>query len=217
MRMYLWVPFAERNKVKALGGRWNPDLRRWYTTSNFAAFANWIAPEITELPNEDRRFGGNALFVDLIPTSCWFSNVRSAVSTIDWERLRHFVYSRADYCCEICGVRAPQELDAHERWAYDEETRVQSLRRLLALCKACHRSTHFGLATVRGEETEAFTHLMTVNRWDVDSADDHINDAYKTWNHRNTFSWALDLSILDAVGVTYQHHQRGARVPGIIE
>jgi len=35
------------------------------------------------LPREDRTFD-DGLFVDLIPTSCGFTNVRTCVSPADW-------------------------------------------------------------------------------------------------------------------------------------
>ncbi|EQD31721.1 hypothetical protein B2A_13732, partial [mine drainage metagenome] len=72
----------------------------------------------TVLPGEERGFGGNTLFVDLVPQTAWFTNVRSAVSRGDWDRLRKHVYVRAGNKCEVCG--ASGRLEAHERWEYDE-------------------------------------------------------------------------------------------------
>jgi hypothetical protein len=43
-----------------------------------------------------------------------------------------------------------------ERWDYDDATGVQALRRLLALCRGCHASTHYGLVEVQGRDGEAF-------------------------------------------------------------
>ena len=45
---------------------------------------------------------GSGLFVDLVPSSCWFSNVRSCVDQRDWERLRRMITNRADQRCEVC-------------------------------------------------------------------------------------------------------------------
>jgi hypothetical protein len=42
----------------------------------------------------------------------------------------------------------------HEHWDYDDATGVQALRRLLALCRGCHASTHFGPAEVQGRYGE---------------------------------------------------------------
>ena len=56
------------------------------------------------LPGEDRNFGPG-LFVDLVPSSCWFSNVRSCVDQRDWERLRRMITNRADQRCEVRPTR----------------------------------------------------------------------------------------------------------------
>ena len=53
-------------------------------------------------------------------------------------------------------------LEAHERWAYDDSSNVQALRRLICLCTDCHTTTHFGLASINGKSDEAFKHLCTV-------------------------------------------------------
>ena len=41
----------------------------------------------------------------------------------------------------------------HEHWDYDDATGVQGL---LALCRGCPASTHYGLAEVQGRDGEAF-------------------------------------------------------------
>jgi hypothetical protein len=51
------------------------------------------------------------------------------------------------------GGRGPE---VHEHWDYDDATGVQALRWLLALCRGCHASTHYGLAEVQGRDGEAF-------------------------------------------------------------
>lgn len=63
------------------------------------------------------------------------------------------IYSRAGHRCEACHApldrTAGRQLEAHERWAYDDVTGVQALRRLICLCN-CHLSTHLGFANVTG-------------------------------------------------------------------
>ncbi len=206
MKHYLFVPFAEKDQVKRLGARWDPNASRWYVREGEAPlhwFERWNVPPITDFPGEDRTFGGGSLFVDLIPASCWFVNARSALSPIDWERVRLFVYARADHTCEICGVPAIKHLEAHERWHYDEHALTQKLMRLIAICSDCHRSTHFGSATLRGEGESSFLHLKHVNGWDDETTEAHIADAFTLWRHRNQFTWALDLSILGNITLTH--------------
>lgn len=60
-----------------------------------------------ELPGEDRSFG-QGLFVDPIPETSWYVNVRSAVAARDWYRIRQMVYRRAGHRCEACGRQLDQ-------------------------------------------------------------------------------------------------------------
>lgn len=206
-RVYLEVSYSEREQAKALGARWDPAARRWWAPpAATAARQRWPArPEVPALlPGEDRTFGAG-LFVDLVPTTCWFTNVRSSVAPGDWERLRRTILNRAGRRCEACGHgegRATRRwLEAHERWEFDDHTSVQALRRLILLCSWCHQATHMGLAEIRGHGREAFDHLCAVTEMSEDQAQDHIDDAYALWRTRNTRDWTLDLRILTTAGI----------------
>ncbi|SFE11951.1 hypothetical protein SAMN04487819_10829 [Actinopolyspora alba] len=207
-RHWLDVPFAEKDEAKALGARWDPRAKRWYAPrEGMSALRRWEAqPEVPELlPGEDREFG-TGLFVDLVPSSCWFTNVRSCVTAGDWERLRRMIVRRAGSACEICGApedrSVPRRLEAHERWSYDENEAVQALRRLICLCDACHTVTHFGLARIRGLAESALEHLCAVNGWSRDDAEEHIAGMFELWHRRSTREWRLDLSMLTEAGIT---------------
>ncbi|MDO7867047.1 HNH endonuclease [Nocardioides jiangxiensis] len=174
-------------------------------------------PEV--LPGEDRTFNpapdGAPLFVDLVPASCWFTNVRSHLAPADWDRVRRMVYERAGHRCEACGEPArPQQriwLEAHERWAYDEAPTdepfasfgmpVQRLRRLVCLCTRCHETTHLGLAGLRGHHERAFDHLCAVNGWTRSRARIHVTEANRLFEERSRVEWLLDLNILLLAGV----------------
>jgi hypothetical protein len=153
----------------------------------------------THFIGENRLFGGNLLYKDLIPSSTWFKNVRTCVTRSSWDKLRKQVYGRADYKCECCkkdcsinntysgdeyedAVISPAKyeefdgdtelnkwntirLEAHERWSYDNDTKVQKLERIIALCHRCHTATHMGLAGLRGLTELAIKHTKKVNSW----------------------------------------------------
>jgi len=71
------VPYAEKDEAKALGARWDPQARRWYDPRPpTTGLDRWTAlPDVPQvLPGEDRTFG-SGLFIDLVPRSCWFTNV----------------------------------------------------------------------------------------------------------------------------------------------
>ena len=204
-RLWLDVPYGEKDAAKSAGARWDPGARRWYAPREtlLPELARW-EPRIPELlPGEDRSFG-QGLFVDLVPSSCWFTNVRSCVDEGQWDALRSMVYRRAGNRCEICGVprgRDRQRLEAHERWDYDEATHTQTLRRLIALCWSCHRATHFGFAEITGTADEAKAHLRAVNGWSAAEADAHVDRAFTTWEQRSVHDWLLDLRILTNAGI----------------
>ena len=207
-RAYLNVPFAEKDEAKALGARWDPTARRWYAPprSN-PGLQRWAPkPGIPELlPGEDRGFG-SGLFVDLVPASCWFTNVRSCITASDWERLRRMMRARAGDRCEICGRGEDRELrrwlEAHERWHYDEHRGVQALRRLILCCRWCHQATHMGLAEVQGHGQAAREHLRQVTGMTSEQVQAHVDIAFARWHTRSARTWELDLNILTEAGVT---------------
>ena len=124
--------------------------------------SRWQAIEdtrpITALPGEDRQFG-TGLFVDLIPRSCWFTNVRYCLAPEDWTRLSLGIRERASQSCEICGASKADGavLEAHERWDY-QDNGVQVLKRLVCVCQPCHRVTHYGLSKLKGLEEACVEH-----------------------------------------------------------
>ena len=40
---------------------------------------------------------------EIVPSTCWYNNVRSNVSTKEWDYLRKKSYESAGNVCEICG------------------------------------------------------------------------------------------------------------------
>lgn len=203
MRVFLDVPFNDKSEAKSLGARWDGREKRWYAPSEAVATscARWAAkPDLPDLlPGEDRSLG-EGLFVDLVPSSCWFTNIRSCVSQADWERIRRMIIKRAGERCEVCGVGEDREderwLEAHERWDYNEATQVQTLKRIICLCTDCHRTTHYGFAMINGDSHWVFDYLMEIRKIDATAANQHIKEAFELWEKRSEKVWALDLSIL---------------------
>lgn len=207
-RAWLDVPFSEKDQAKAHGARWDPAAKRWYDPRpTTAGLRRWAPlPEVPDLlPGEDRSFG-SGLFVDMIPRTCWFTNVRTCVSERDWERLRRMIVRRAGHRCEACGTGEDRDarrwLEAHERWSYDDRTDTQTLRRLICLCSPCHLVTHLGYANVTGRADEALTHLREVTGMSDQQVNRHVKDAGRLWTERSARHWRLDLRMLTDAGVT---------------
>jgi hypothetical protein len=142
------------------------------------------------------------LTVELVPKTCWFSNVHDRVSREDWDRMRAQVYEHAGRRCEVCGGRGSKHpVECHEVWEYDETTCVQRLVRMIALCPACHEVKHMGLAGIKGRGEIAAAHLAEVNGWTAQVTAVYIDQAFDVWKARSARTWSLDVSALTAYGV----------------
>ena len=145
---------------------------------------------------------GPLLTVELIPSTSWFTNVRSLLPEEEWDLVRRAVYRRARYRCEVCdgrggGPEGPNHpVECHEVWTYDDEHHVQRLEGLVALCPACHRVKHLGLASVNGRYDEALQHLASVNGWPLPEAERYARSAFARWEERSQHPWKVDVGVL---------------------
>lgn len=137
------------------------------------------------------------LTIELVPKTSWFNNVRTIVSTEDWDRIRKSVYARAGHRCEICGGKGPKHpVECHEVWIYDDETHRQTLARMIALCPSCHECKHAGLANIRGRGDLIPIHLAMVNEWSIRRAERYVDEQFEIWEQRSRFEWTLDVECL---------------------
>ncbi|MDJ0682599.1 MAG: HNH endonuclease signature motif containing protein [Xenococcaceae cyanobacterium MO_167.B52] len=138
------------------------------------------------------------LTVELVPQSCWFSNVRDHVPKPTWDKLRKTTYQQAHYQCEVCGGRGKRHpVECHEIWDYDDLNYVQTLEGLTALCPDCHQVKHIGLAGLRGYGEQAEAHLAKINGWSKDERNAYLETVWETWHQRSSHEWTLDLSWLE--------------------
>jgi 5-methylcytosine-specific restriction endonuclease McrA len=211
MTTYFNIPFEEKDLAKQLGAKWDSQAKLWYSNDELIASVleeQWekVLPSKELILDqdcfigEDRNFGGHELFVDLVPKSCWFTNVRSSIVPKQWQIISKFIRKRAHFECEICHSKENPSLniylDAHERWEYQESQHIQKLKRIIALCKPCHLFTHYGYARVSGQEKKAQKHYLSLYNVNYDQMMNQINNAYQIWMGRSSKKWVLDLSIL---------------------
>ena len=233
MTLYIDVPFSEKDAAKAMGARWDNTRKLWFIPAalhqqdrgqlllHFPIIEVDRPPGIPEVvtpdfafPGENRQYCGylnGNLYVDMVPSTCWFTNIRSAVAPHHWSAVRVAIIARAGNRCECCGSpplpRKTEEgvkrgsLECHERWAFHEPSGVQTLKRLIALCSACHEATHYGLAEMQGRGPQAREHLMAVNRWTSAQVDAHIAVALALWERRSSRTWTLDIQIIERAGI----------------
>lgn len=142
------------------------------------------------------------LTLDLVPQTCWFSNVRSVCSSAEWDTIRREVYKLANYRCQICDDIGPKHpIEAHEIWNYNDLKSVQKLKGLIGLCPNCHQVKHFGFARVQGKEAQALNHLMKVNKLSKSEAIEYVNSEFEIWHNRSQKDWKLDIAFLEKFGI----------------
>ena len=133
---------------------------------------------------------------ELVPDSCWYSNLRSILSPAQWDVVRKDAYARAGGKCAICGGVSPR-LEAHEQWEYDERGAIQKLKTVIAVCKNCHEVIHIGRTSLMGGEERASAHFMKVNGCTYAEYRKALGEANEAHRRRNQIpEWKLDLSYL---------------------
>ena len=133
---------------------------------------------------------------ELVPDSCWYSNLRSMLSRAQWDFIRKTAYSEACGRCMICGRKATR-LEAHERWSYDMQSQTQKLEEVIAICHSCHSVIHIGRTQLMGEEEKAIKHFCYVNKCSYSDYIKALGRANELHRERNKIpEWKLDLTYL---------------------
>lgn len=155
------------------------------------------------LKNEIQKlFGSPPLQVELVPRTCWFSNVRKNIRSAEWDKLRKATYQKAGHICEICGGQGSRwPVECHEIWHYDDENLTQTLRGLIALCPSCHEVKHIGLATLHGRGQIAQSHLEKINGWTEEQSKTYLELVTAIWVERSKHQWELNGIWLQQFGI----------------
>ena len=144
--------------------------------------------------------------IELIPVSQWRQNARCLLHRRQWDKIRHYVYRRAEFKCEACGA-TNTELHAHEQWKFGFMFHwvwgfvpwflwKQKLVGFRCLCEMCHLATHLGFAENEGRQTEAMEHLKRVNGWNQFLANHHKSIAFKKVRRLGQRkNWFLDIDL----------------------
>ena len=143
------------------------------------------------------------LTIELVPQTSWYSNVRSEVTTTQWNKIRKKSYEDANHKCEICGDSGKTQgrkhaVECHEVWQYDDQSKTQTLVKMIALCPQCHQVKHAGLANVNGKTEQVIRHLMKVNKMNRSDAVWYLDESFRIWANRSKYQWQLNIDALNA-------------------
>lgn len=141
------------------------------------------------------------LTIELVPKTCYYSNVRTTVTKQEWNKIRFISYEKANNKCEICGDVGKNQgykhnVECHEIWEYDDTNHTQKLVGLVSLCPICHQVKHIGRAIAMGRHQLVHNQLMKVNRWTPKQVEIYILKCFEIQKERSKYQWKLDISML---------------------
>lgn len=142
------------------------------------------------------------LTIELVPSTSWYSNIRSNVTKAEWDIIRKKSYKVADYRCEVCGDKGTNQgfkhpVECHEIWSYDDQTHIQKLEGLISLCPLCHKTKHIGLAFIKNQGDRVVNHMMKVNNLTHSETERYISESFATFDTRSSYNWVIDISYLE--------------------
>lgn len=163
----------------------------------------------TLLSNTQTSYPEPKLTIELVPKTCWFSNVRSNVNNSEWTKLKKITAKNAQYRCEICQGKGDKwPVECHEIWGYNDEQLTQTLEGLAALCPNCHSVKHIGFTELCGRKIEITCHLAIVNRWSYKHACQYIETQFEIWRRRSKYQWLLDINWLSSLEISINSQER---------
>lgn len=131
------------------------------------------------------------LKIELLPKGAWGNDFSRTLSKKDWDILRKACYKRANHKCAICGYKT-DELDAHEVWDFNIETKTQTLVDIIALCSRCHGVKHMRNSQRLGFGENAKKHFMKVNDCDEFEFASHLAKAQMEFEEKNKiYRWKM--------------------------
>lgn len=140
------------------------------------------------------------LKIELLPKGAWGNDFSRTLSKKDWDKLRKKCYERANHKCAICGY-VTDDLDAHEVWDFDINTKTQTLIDIVALCSKCHGVKHIRNSQRLGYGENAKRHFMNVNNCSELEFASHLTKVQLDFEERNQiYRWKM-VADLDKFGL----------------
>lgn len=127
MRLYLNVPYAEKDEAKALGARWNPRIKKWYVDTSreqYIKFAKWILRD-----TDDAIIATDHIFVIEGEQPCWKCHQSTRVVGLGVSEYIH-IFDAGDGP-QYEGVEDDPDKELHLAWVDREECVPPKLRKYL--------------------------------------------------------------------------------------
>ena len=143
------------------------------------------------------------LQIELVPKPLHRKNLRSALSSRGWTKIRKARLASHDGNCDICNNPIEKSPHLHEEWEYEVngETGIARITDLKFVCFYCHGCEHFGwletvfarLPTTQEDVVSiAIDHYCEVNGVEPEEFIADEKAAYALWRERNELEWEID-------------------------
>ena len=139
------------------------------------------------------------IYINLIPSNLWYLNLRKMLSTKEWKNLSLKIRNEANWTCYCCNISINQlkntkYFHAHEYWIFDRKSKTVKLAAIVCVCSHCHESIHLGLASVKNRSNRAVHHLMKVNKWTYQDANNYVEVLFEENMLNSTIDWQFDIN-----------------------
>lgn len=176
--------------------RWDPEEDRSYQIPIKGADRRKIIDSL--IPGTPITFPK----LELIPISARKQNIRTLTNKSAWRRLQSITFTRANFQCQVCGARPEKgRLHCHESWQYDDETWVQKIGSLVALCDECHEVVHIDLAADLGHGSRAYERLRLISKLPAPLIDEDLWERFLLQKRRSEHDWKIDISPIADIGI----------------
>jgi hypothetical protein len=160
------------------------------------------------------------LSVRPIPRPLWGLNLRAALGTYRWSKVRRGIIAERGLACETCGkkIDEPRSINAHECWSYHtiKTPAVARLDRITLDCWHCHACEHFPRTVqlvqegVLSEDAigDTIAHWCRLNGATPLAFDRHFREAMAEWVRLSAFEWTANYGIYALLIRQRTHAQR---------
>ncbi|CAB5514280.1 hypothetical protein LMG26857_03339 [Achromobacter anxifer] len=192
------VPYWDQTQFLNAGGAYSEKLGFYVKEDAYLpAFEEWLPRKWQDRGDPPAP----VLLPDMLPSSTWEANLRTALTQAEWDRLRKFCYQAAGNTCVACGSRGEPHVEAHEAWSFNEAAGVQKLVGLRCFCPTCHKAKHLGYANRIGRYRQVVDRLKWLNDWNDAELELELRKMADRQERLSQRKWTLDLSFLHSYGV----------------
>lgn len=119
MKLYLNVPYSEKDEAKALGAKWNPKVKKWYINvpqEEYIKFSKWILRE-----SEDVIIATENVYIVEGVRACWKCGKETKVVGLGIGDYVYVYGEPQEPYIEIVGEGFVRADELHLAWAREED------------------------------------------------------------------------------------------------